>query len=75
MLDRIGPLLFGPQYKPSLARALGVNKRTLERWVRDGYCPEDKLDLAYTLLAERRAAIAALQHDMMMTLYPEETAP
>jgi hypothetical protein len=71
VIERAGQLLYGEHYRQVLARALEVNERTLRRWIHDDY----RLDVLYQLLAERRAAIAALQHELFRQLYPEERTP
>jgi len=75
MIERAGQLLYGEHFRQVLARALEVDGRTLRRWIKDDYLPADRLDVLYQLLAERRAAIAALQHELFRQLYPEERTP
>ena len=38
-LETIGETLFGPSWVGALADALGVNRRTIERWRPDNYIP------------------------------------
>lgn len=56
-LERVGQALYGPQWQSALARALGVNDRTMRRWVAgDSTVPpgirEDLKGLVETRLAE-----------------------
>lgn len=52
-LEQIGSALYGPRWQSELARALGVNDRTVRRWV-SGETP-----LPDSVLVELRALVAA----------------
>lgn len=56
-----GEALYGPRFQRELARDLGVNERTMRRWVAGDTSPPEgvRVDLQ-KLLRKRQAVIAAL---------------
>ena len=56
-----GKALYGPRFQRELAEALGVNERTMRRWVAGDFEPPDSLkaDLL-RLLKKRRAELTGL---------------
>jgi len=64
MRDKIiqyGEALYGPRFQRELAEALGVNERTMRRWVAgDTSPPESVLDDLKALVRERAALLRGL---------------
>jgi len=60
-LIQVGEALYGPRFQRELAGALGVNERTMRRWVAGDFDPPESLraDLL-RLLKERRAGLTGL---------------
>lgn len=60
-LIQVGEALYGPRFQRELAEALGVNERTMRRWVAGEFEPPDSLkaDLL-RLLKERRTDLTGL---------------
>jgi hypothetical protein len=60
-LIQAGEALYGPRFSRELAEALGVNERTMRRWVAGDFEPPESLkaDLL-RLLKERRAELTGL---------------
>lgn len=56
-LRMIGELLYGEWWQSPLARALGVNDRTMRRWAIGKGAPEAHAKTILALLAQRRGAI------------------
>jgi len=56
-----GEALYGPRFQRELAEALGVNERTMRRWVAGDFEPPESLkaDLL-RLMKERRADLTGL---------------
>ena len=60
-LEKYGEALYGPRYQRELAFALGVNERTMRRWVAgDTSPPESVLDDLKALVRERIALLRGL---------------
>jgi hypothetical protein len=60
-LIKFGAALYGPRYQRELAAALGVNERTMRRWVAGDYPPpEGVLADLRKLAAERVKELRAL---------------
>ena len=60
-LQRIGEALYGEQWKSSLARAVGVNHRTMQRWAAGkNPIPDHAVERLHALLTARHAELAAL---------------
>jgi len=56
-----GKALYGPRFQRELAEALGVNERTMRRWVAgDTSPPESVLDDLKALARERAALLRGL---------------
>lgn len=56
-----GKALYGPRFQRELAEALGVNERTMRRWVAgDTSPPESVLDDLRALVRERVALLRGL---------------
>lgn len=56
-----GEALYGPRFQRELAQALGVNERTMRRWVAgDTTPPESVLDDLKALVRERIALLRSL---------------
>lgn len=55
----IGPLLYGPDWQVPLSRALGVNDRTVRRWVAGEARPAEGVLADVLRLARERAAVLA----------------
>lgn len=61
LLSQAGEALMGPQWQAPLARALGVNLRTMQRWAAgDGQPPDSVWTDIRKLLALRKSEIARL---------------
>jgi DNA-binding XRE family transcriptional regulator len=64
-LIQVGEALYGPRFQRELAEALGVNERTMRRWVAGDFEPPDSLmDDLLALLRERRARLGSLINSM-----------
>jgi DNA-binding XRE family transcriptional regulator len=60
-LIKTGEALYGPHWQRELARALGVNERTMRRWVAGETNPPTNINSELLLLLqERHASIAAV---------------
>lgn len=55
----VGEALYGPRWQSELARALGVNERTVRRWTANGGLPDAYLPEIRELV---RARIAELRN-------------
>ena len=68
LLERLGALLYGPEWQSPLARALDVNLRTMQRWAAGIHQPPERLwgDIA-ALLRERRIEIDAALAELSRT--------
>jgi hypothetical protein len=64
-LIQVGEALYGPRFQRELAAALGVNERTMRRWVAGDFEPPESLkaDLL-ALLRERRGQLGSLINSM-----------
>lgn len=64
LLRRTGEALYGPHWQSDLARALGVNLRSLQRWGAGNFQPPAGIwpELA-ALLTARREELAALARE------------
>jgi len=63
LLADIGEALYGERWQSDLASALGVNRRTIARWVSGKFDPPDAVwDDLRVLLDARGRAIGALVH-------------
>jgi hypothetical protein len=64
-LIQVGEALYGPRFQRELAEALGVNERTMRRWVAGDFEPPESLQADLVrLLRERRDVINALVRAM-----------
>ena len=65
LLQRTGEALFGPHFQVELARAIGVNERTMRRWLAGQLeaPPGIKAELA-ELESKRKAELSALLKDL-----------
>lgn len=60
-ITQFGEALYGPRFQRELAEALGVNERTMRRWVAgDTSPPESVLDDLKALVRERIALLRGL---------------
>jgi hypothetical protein len=60
-LIKIGEALYGPRYQRDLAEALGVNERTMRRWIAGDFePPATLLPELKALLRDRAKRIKAL---------------
>jgi hypothetical protein len=64
LLARIGAALYGEQWQSDLARALGVNARTMRRWAVDG-APERIAPELLALVTARGAELASVAAALM----------
>ena len=64
-LIKCGEALYGPRFQRELAAALGVNERTMRRWVAGDTKPPESLkaDLLH-LLKNRRADLTGLLNNI-----------
>ena len=61
LIIQYGEALYGPRFQRELAAALGVNERTMRRWVAgDTSPPESVLDDLNALVRERIALLRGL---------------
>ena len=65
LLCRVGEALYGPRWQRDMARTLGVNERTCQRWARgqDNPRPGVYADLQ-PIVRERRAELAELDREL-----------
>lgn len=56
LILKVGPMLYGPNYKRSLAKDLDVTERTMQRWVTGENEPPDSLKGELWDLVSRRIA-------------------
>jgi len=67
LLRRAGTLLFGQAWQPELARALGINRRTIERWMAGSREPGEETWAEITeLLFEHRDDLADLLQELAL---------
>lgn len=60
-ITQFGEALYGPRFQRELAEALGVNERTMRRWIAgDTSPPESVLDDLKALVRERVALLRGL---------------
>ena len=57
-LRRCGEALYGPRFQRELARALGVNERTIRRWAAGAWPVPPSVQQEIALLLKERAANA-----------------
>ena len=65
IIERLGRLLFGPEWPSALGRALGVSKQTIMAWKNGAYAPRaervtDAKALVRARIAELRAFLKTL---------------
>lgn len=72
MIDLIGQALYGANYKPQLARALGISLRSVRRWANNGEpVPGDKWQAMIELLLAREHLCA----DLVSAVYRRRAQP
>lgn len=57
LLVEAGEALYGPRWQSELARALGVNERTVRRWATGELSPRPGIYLDALKLTQERAAV------------------
>jgi transposase-like protein len=62
--EQVGSLLFGDQWIIPMARALGVNRRTIYKWKVQAQVPDPVADKLQAIVAERRAALKPFERDL-----------
>ena len=60
-IDAIGRALYGPRWKAPLARALGINPRTVQRWAKGDGAPSAGVREELAQLFRDRAAARVLK--------------
>ena len=69
MLREIGEALYGDHWISPLARALGVNVRTMQRWAAaQNSVPPESVNALLQVLSDRHTAISKL----LVELWPEQ---
>lgn len=65
LLPRVGEALFGARWQTELARGLGVNDRTVRRWVAEpGSMPAGALADLQRLVAARQDLLAMIAEEL-----------
>jgi len=62
--EQVGTLLFGDQWIIPMARALGVNRRTIYKWKVQATVPDPVADKLQALVAQRRQALKPFERDL-----------
>jgi hypothetical protein len=72
LLIRGGEVLYGPNWQQPLARGLGINVRTIQRWVahESGYPPLGLLYQLIELCHRRTAQIEKMRVEIALRLPP-----
>lgn len=68
LLEDVGAALYGDRWQSSLARALGVNDRTMRRWVAARAYPEAVNADLLTLVKEHSQVITRLRDALVGTV-------
>jgi len=53
----VGEALYGPRFQRELARDLGVNERTMRRWVAGDTAPPDRIGQELAALIDKRVGL------------------
>lgn len=64
LLERVGRALYGTQWQSALARDLGINDRTMRRWVADG-APERIAPELLVIVRKRGAELETFAYMLM----------
>ena len=72
LLCAVGRALYGPQFQTELARRLGVNKRTMRRWVAGESVPETEVFDDLLALVDDQVVVLTELRDALVTRQGQE---
>lgn len=75
LFAELGEMLYGPQWQSPLARALGINLRTVQRWATgESTPPETVMDEVIKMFLAHAEHVAALAEQVRPSTTPESGA-
>jgi len=73
LIHEVAPLLYGPHWQTPLAEALGVTRRTVQRWAAEEWEPRPKTwEKVLDLIVRRFAQLGVASAQVALAIHQQE---